>query len=152
MGDFNIDLLKYSSETAVQNFVSLMTSYSFQAIITKPTRITPHSSTLIDNIFTNDYSVLTPGILITDISDHLPIFVSLSANLKKSASKSTQLKRDTCLENIQNLINDLRETKWQQILIGGSVNAVYKSFHKYVMQLYKRNIPLREVKYRFNKK
>ena len=44
-------------------------------IITKPTRITSHSSTLIDNIFTNihDYAHMS-GIIMCDISDHFPVF------------------------------------------------------------------------------
>jgi hypothetical protein len=47
----------------------------FFPIITLPTRITSHTATLIDNIFTNhpdNYSF--SGLLLSDISDHLPIF------------------------------------------------------------------------------
>ena len=46
--------------------------------ITKPTRITPTTATLIDNIYSSDilgeYNQLQ-GILYSDISDHLPIFI-----------------------------------------------------------------------------
>ena len=47
----------------------------FFPLITRPTRITSNTATLIDNIFTNhlnNYSF--SGLLFTDISDHLPIF------------------------------------------------------------------------------
>jgi hypothetical protein len=41
-----------------------------------PTRITAHSATLIDNIFTNHLTQnLFSGIIINDLSDHLPVFV-----------------------------------------------------------------------------
>ena len=44
-------------------------------LINRPSRITTHSCTLIDNIFTNqiNYSIRS-GLLINDITDHLPIF------------------------------------------------------------------------------
>jgi hypothetical protein len=46
-------------------------------LITRPTRITEHTVTLIDNIFTNDLEQIEfskNGLIFTDISDHLPIF------------------------------------------------------------------------------
>ena len=54
MGDFNIDLLKYESSNFSNRFSEQMFTSSFFPLITKPTRITQHTSTLIDNIFTND--------------------------------------------------------------------------------------------------
>ena len=52
LGDFNVDLL--SPSPSVSTFVDLFTPYSFLPVISKPTRITPHSATLLDNIFTNE--------------------------------------------------------------------------------------------------
>ena len=54
----------------------MMYSFSYVPLINRPTRITKNSASLIDNIFTNNYNVLDKSmqaILITDISDHLPI-------------------------------------------------------------------------------
>ena len=43
--------------------------------ITRPSRVTSHCATLIDNIFTNDMENNTErGLLINDISDNLPVF------------------------------------------------------------------------------
>ena len=52
-----------------------MISHSFRPIITKPTRITDSSTTLIDHIWINDMTndKLESKILLTDITDHLPI-------------------------------------------------------------------------------
>ena len=53
----------------------MMFSLGLYPLIDKPTRITDHSATLIDNIFTNELdSKINSGLLISDISDHLPIF------------------------------------------------------------------------------
>ena len=87
MGDFNIDLLKHSTHSPTSEFLDLMFSNSFIPLINKPTRITPKSATLIDNVFANKYEnehEYVTGILTTDISDHYPIFhISLNQNRPK---------------------------------------------------------------------
>ena len=63
LGDINLDLLKYSKCNQVTSYVDLLFSLGLLQIITKPTRCTPRSATLIDHIITNainkDY-YLTP--------------------------------------------------------------------------------------------
>ena len=55
-------------------FLDVMFSRSFVPLITRPTRLTSHTATLIDNIFTNNfYDVAKSGLLVTDISDQLPM-------------------------------------------------------------------------------
>lgn len=72
-GDFNIDLGTQTDSNSM--FVDTMCSLGFFPLISKPTRITTHSATIIDNIFTNikDGEVLS-GLFTIDISDHLPVF------------------------------------------------------------------------------
>ena len=56
-----------------------MFSHSFLPLISQPTRITSHTATLIDNIFTNHLPHAAIIVFFfTDISDHLPIFTLLS--------------------------------------------------------------------------
>ena len=81
MGDFNIDLLQYETHSPTEQYVNMLFSNAFYPIITKPTRITSHSATLIDHIYTNSSNPdLTAGILTLDITDHLPVFCLLSDN------------------------------------------------------------------------
>lgn len=81
--DFNIDLLNPDKLKSSYDFVDKMYSLSLYPIITKPSRITSHSATIIDNIFTNVVGNLTTsGLFICDISDHLPVF-TLFVNLKR---------------------------------------------------------------------
>ena len=49
-GDFNIDLLNFDTFSPCANFVDLLLSYNILPTINKPTRVTSHSATLIDNI------------------------------------------------------------------------------------------------------
>ena len=45
MGDFNLDLLHYSTHSPTQEFIDSLFSYGFYPLISKPTRITSHSAT-----------------------------------------------------------------------------------------------------------
>jgi hypothetical protein len=76
MGDFNIDLLKLESCDYTNRFLEQLFMSSYMPLILRPTRITEHTATLIDNIFTNDIENIessTNGLIFSDISDHLPI-------------------------------------------------------------------------------
>ena len=76
LGDFNINLLNVDKHQSSQDFIDLMYSYSLFPNITKPTRVTGQTATLIDNIFSSDIGNqdIFNGILYTDITDHFPVF------------------------------------------------------------------------------
>ena len=71
MGDFNIDHIKYASETNTGKFYDLLCLHNFRPLILQPSRVTSKTATLIDNIFINDISCHSQGGNITSsISDH----------------------------------------------------------------------------------
>ena len=76
LGDFNVNLLNYNEHNQTNEFLDSLASNSFIPLILQPTRITSHSNTLIDNIFSNvnDPDIIL-GNLSATISDHLPQFV-----------------------------------------------------------------------------
>ena len=55
LGDFNIDILKLES-THTTSYLNMLRSNAFHSIVDKSTRVTATSSTLIDDILTNDAS------------------------------------------------------------------------------------------------
>lgn len=58
-------------------FINIMYGMTLYPKITRPSRVTTHSATLIDNIFTNDIENNTvSGLLLNDFSDHLPVFTT----------------------------------------------------------------------------
>ena len=74
-GDFNLDFLVYHDNIHVRDFINTLQSFSLIPLISKPTRVTDLSQTLIDNIcMTNPDNILS-GILYTDFSDHFPLFM-----------------------------------------------------------------------------
>ena len=76
MGDYNINLLNVHTHIPTADFIDMMYSYSFFPLITKPTRVTGDTATLIYNISCNDVDCLDMmnGVFYNDISDHFPIF------------------------------------------------------------------------------
>ena len=54
LGDYNINILNYSSHVHTAQFVDMMSSSGFLPLITRPTSVTATSAALIDNIFTNN--------------------------------------------------------------------------------------------------
>ena len=83
-GDFNINLLNYSSNNQVNTFLDYIYSFGLFPLITKPTRITSHSATLIDNIhtITHDYAHMS-GIILCDINDHITVFTCKNLTHRK---------------------------------------------------------------------
>ena len=75
--DFNLDLLKHELHRPTEWYLDTMYANSYIPMINRPTRITRNICTLIDNIFTNYYSIdsqLFNGILKADISDYYILF------------------------------------------------------------------------------
>jgi hypothetical protein len=74
MGDYNLNLIISVTLLLVSFWIKCIL-IRFFPLITRPTRITSHTATLIDNIFTNHFHHHSiSGLLFTDISDHLPVF------------------------------------------------------------------------------
>ena len=74
----------------------------------KPTRITSHSATLIDNLFSNDPdNHKFSGILWSDISGHLPVFQITNCSLKPKTKCSVYHKHLITSHNIENFRSHL---------------------------------------------
>ena len=74
-GNLNLDILNYDNNENTLNLLNSLISQSPIPIITKPSRITNQAETLIDYIFINQPNQFVSGILISDMSDHLPLFI-----------------------------------------------------------------------------
>ena len=62
-GDFNANLLNGVDHSVTEEFYETLSCHSFQPLILQPTRVTSHSATLIDNIFFNDLTVNSEGVI-----------------------------------------------------------------------------------------
>ena len=82
LGDFNVNLLNYNDHPPTNEFLDSLASNSVIPYILQPTRITDHSETLIDNIFSNVITVdAISGNLTVRIFDQLPQIMILQMHL-----------------------------------------------------------------------
>ena len=65
-------------------------------IINRPTRISEHSASLIDNILTTDIfnNTLEKGIIKSDVSDHFQIFYSVQLTKEKLREGVRKIKKE----------------------------------------------------------
>ena len=76
LGDLNE---KYNEDKQTSEYLDMLLTLGFMPIITKPTRITDHTATLIDHIYTNvPEKLIKSGLCPADISDHLPVFCTMA--------------------------------------------------------------------------
>ena len=89
IGDFNIDILKYDTNNDSAAFLDMMYENFLLPYISSPTRVTPRSQTLIDNIFSNVIEdEIISGHITATILDHYVQFT-----LFKNKTKSQKIKR-----------------------------------------------------------
>ena len=95
--DHNIDLLKGSHHNPTQKFIEDLSDIDLFPTITRRTRITNHSATLIDNIYVSDqlHRNFESTIIVHDVSDHLPSLAMLKQT--KLLSKKPLTFRSRCL-------------------------------------------------------
>ena len=118
LGDFNIDLLNYNDHQPTNEFLDSLASNSFLPYILQPTRLTSHSKTLIDNIFSNVIShEVTSGNITATISDHLPQFLFVpNVFSNPSCQKSNIYERDWSKFVQQNFVLDYFDKDWSDVL------------------------------------
>ena len=147
-GDFNFNLLSLSTHSKTEEYYNMLIENSFKPIISIPTRITEHSQTIIDHIWTNDLTVekISGYVYITDISDHLPCIAVFNANEKchgyryiKSRSfsdKNRELFRNEVLgidDKLDVLCNDVNLPLQER----------YNKYFEHITNIYDRCFPLR---------
>ena len=145
-GDFNIDLLKHDDLNYVDNFINTLLSYSYYPLISKPTRVTDRTATLIDNFFTNDLQAVKSGILVTDISDHFGIF-SIS-NLKQEArlDQKNRLRRNFSKANIESFADSLSKQQWNSLEETNNTEAAYNLFNSMFSSSFQQCFPVKKVR------
>ena len=75
-GDFNIDIFKHNNNKHIKDFIDNIYQFGHHPLINKFTRITYTSKSIIDNIYTNNNNIpFINGLLMSDVSDNLPIIV-----------------------------------------------------------------------------
>ena len=100
-----------------QNYKNTLSSNSLFPLINKPTRVTQHSSTIIDNIYCNTDNLADTcksGIFRLSISDHYAIFC-VNHNIHISNDKCTMTKREFTQRKISRFYKCVEKQSWISI-------------------------------------
>ena len=141
--DHNLDFLKAEKHPKTQEFLEYITDSGFYPTITKPTRITHQSATLIDNILipqelTHNYKSY---LLIEDLSDHLPCLLSLNELALDKKAKLTKQKRTFTENVIKKIEHDMLNVNWAEVLDKKLCNEGFNLFHSVLQQSINKHAP-----------
>ena len=147
LGDYNLDLLSIDKHKGTQDFIDMMYSFSMFPCITKPTRVTSRSATLIDNVFANDVMNENSlnGILYTDVSDHFPVFYIDYSCIVPSEPHIFK-KRIYSQKNIDLFSQSLKRHDWSDIMTLNDPQMAYTCFYNHFYEIYEECFPVRTFK------
>ena len=141
--DHNLDFLKSEKHPQTQTFLEFNLESDMLPTITRPTRVTRTSATLIDNVFISKrlQNNCNSLILLDDISDHFPSLVSLNNQrcLKKEPKKIKT--REINDKKISQIMNKLDRIEWVKELTDLDADNAFSSFHKHLVETIESEIP-----------
>ena len=152
VGDFNLDLLKFRENRHVNDFMEMTLTNGFIPKITLPTRLSSDQGTLIDNIFvklSHDFSKTTSGVLLNNISDHQPCFISLDYLLVTSSrSKYIKLYKNDqdSLRQFKNELADQCALDSFRMDILNNPQESYNKLHDILISAMAKHFPVKTVK------
>ena len=131
----------------------MLYSHAFLPLMNRPTRITLNSATIIDNIFTNNIGELEcgqNGILVTDISDHFPIF-HVGKNIRISESCETNItSRNYSHVNKLSFQQALTEIDWSEMYLLSDTQTAFSLFYSRFTKLFDKHFPRKKSKLQYN--
>ena len=145
LGDFNINLLKCNEDSNIMSFLDIMNSHLILPQIFLPTRVTEHSKTLIDNIFsTPTESGTISGNLCYSISDHLPQ-VCLFPKLDNygTGEDGPYFHKDWSKFSQEDFLLDYFDIEWNTIFerFNFDPNQCFNIFNDKIKVLLERHVP-----------
>ena len=151
--DHNLDLLKQDKHKPTHEFIEINLEHQLIPTITKPTRITRSTATLIDNIIVgkNFHMIMDPSIILSDISDHYPCLLTINdETLFKKQAKRIQTRRlDPSKMDI--ITGKLSSVNWEHELENLELDIQYNMFHSKLLSILDEVAPYQTVTIPFDK-
>ena len=141
LGDFNIDFNKLNLIPDISDYFLNLEEHGLSQLIKFPTRVTDHSSTIIDHIYLQKTNNITfnEGVIKCDITDHDATFIILN-NSKLNNYKDRPLIRIYSDKNLANFKNQL-----EYFIKTNIAKLDWQSFFDGLMRLYNLNFPLKRL-------
>ena len=133
-------------------FLNILTSFGILPTITKPTRITCDSATLIDNIFINCYNcAYVSRIICADMSDHCPTYISVDLQCSDKFAQAEKYKRSFNKENFNSFKEKLKSIMWNDFVYGSPAvdncnpDLLFNSFYNKFKMLFEESFPVKTI-------
>ena len=128
--DHNMDLLKTDKHKPTQHFIDTLLDMNLMPTISRPTRLTHTSATLIDNIIVDqkENENFDSYVLLDNTSDHLPCITILNGILTCKKDYVKISKRQSTTERIKNL-NECLKSIDRSIFANSTLDLNRKTNH-----------------------
>ena len=146
LGDLNIDFLKADNHRAAGELLDVSYCKNVFPLITKATRVTSTTATLIDHILANNFvddMMHIHGIsYYISISDHNANFhVAWNAKTEHAKTDMPVLERNMGQTNITKFISEMNMVDWQFVLTETDTQSAYNKFHEVISTKYHACVP-----------
>ena len=119
-----------------------MLSFSLFPLITRPTRITDTSATLIDHIWASDVQLNCNNYVIqTDITDHYPVISQFKLNHTEHAYSTQMNKRFVTMTALNTFNSELSQVNWDDMLQVSHPNEAFNIFFEKFNNIFQKHFP-----------
>ncbi len=134
----------FSNHNKTNLYLDEILSNGFIPLITKPTRISVTSATLIDHLYSNSItSIGKSGIIITDVADHFGTFFISNGQRQRQKIVKRQ-KRSFSQNNINKFKEALKQINFSHISRIDCPNRAYNEFIIIYLKLFEESFPLHD--------
>ena len=146
--DHNLDLLHSDIHTPTHKFLNVLLDMQLFPTITRPSRITHKSATLIDNIFISekfqrDYD---STLLVTDTSLHLPIMCLLKQTKIIDKNPLIFESRSLTADKLNTVKNKLYSVDWHGLLNKNDVDENFNLLNDKISDTMDKVAPVRTIR------
>ena len=150
LGDFNI-CMKNKNSDIYKKYSNILNMYALEQLISKPTRISSSSSSLIDHILCNtSEKICQSGVIEVGISDHFAIFCTRKTTREHTGKQSTVRIRSLKHYTQEAFIEKLEQTDWSELYLCRNVNQAWEMFRKLFQSTLNSIAPYKEIKIKQN--
>ena len=142
--DHNLDLLKNATHKCTEDFIDLNLDSGLLPCITRPTRITKSTATLIDNIIVNEsiFSTMFCAVITHDLSDHLPCYMEIFDQCPSNGPTESIVKRVIKENKIQKVHDELECFDWS-IVQNMNCEEGFDFLHCAITQTLDKHMPIK---------
>ena len=125
--DHNMDIMKHEIHQLTNEFIEYKLEKGLLPTITKPTRVTRSTATLIDNIMIGKkyQSNYESQIILSDLSDHFPCLFNIRQSNLFRKKQSTISTRGLNPQKIETIKTKLSQVDWKDKLYGRQASAAF---------------------------